>query len=122
MLSLKLLLTLLPAVLAAPNPRSKDPDVVEGKYIITLKPKIVEVQIESHLSWVEHVHKRSLHRRDENGVEKIWSDNFKGYSGEFDKETIKEIKASDDVSLYSQECLLSSLTSIGHRCRASPQV
>lgn len=100
MLSLKFLLALLPAVLAAPSPRSKDPDVVEGKYIITLKPKIVEVQIENHLSWVEHTHKRSLHRRDENGVEKIWSDNFKGYSGEFDKETIKEIKASDDVSFY----------------------
>ncbi|KAM0425612.1 hypothetical protein ACHAPT_009144 [Fusarium lateritium] len=97
MLSLKFLLALLPAVLAAPNPASKDPDVVEGKYIITLKPKIVEVQIENHLSWVGDVHKRSLRRRDENGVEKIWSDNFKGYSGEFDKETIKEIKASDDV-------------------------
>ncbi|KAL2675714.1 hypothetical protein Neosp_011904 [[Neocosmospora] mangrovei] len=128
MLSLKLLLALLPAVFAAPNPRSKDPDVVEGKYIITLKPKIVEVQIEHHLSWVEDTHKRSLHRRDENGVEKIWSDNFKGYSGEFDKETIKEIKASDDViavepvrkfELYQQVITQSpapwGLGSISHR-------
>ncbi|KAJ4309647.1 Suppressor of the cold-sensitive snRNP biogenesis mutant brr1-1 [Fusarium piperis] len=128
MLSLKLLLSLLPVVLAAPSPRSKDPDIIEGAYIITLKPKIVEVQIEDHLSWVNNVHERSLHRRDENGVEKIWSDNFKGYSGEFDKETIKEIKASDDViavepvrkfELYQQVITQSpapwGLGSISHR-------
>ncbi|KAJ3525680.1 hypothetical protein NM208_g11533 [Fusarium decemcellulare] len=95
MFSLKLLLALLPAVLAAPKP--KDNDIIEGKYIITLKPTVVEEKIEDHLHWVDGIHSRSLHRRDEEGVDKIWNTTFKGYSGEFDKETIKEIKDSDEV-------------------------
>ncbi|KAM5352866.1 hypothetical protein ACJ41O_005588 [Fusarium nematophilum] len=96
MFSLKFLLAILPAVLAAPKPRQGS-DIVEGKYIITLKPSVIEPQVEDHISWVSDIHSRSLHRRDESGVDKVWTDTFKGYSGEFDDETIKEIEASDDV-------------------------
>ncbi|KAF5020396.1 hypothetical protein F66182_7583 [Fusarium sp. NRRL 66182] len=93
--SLKLLLFLLPAALAAPA--AKDDDIVEGKYIVTLKQKIAEDRLEEHLLWAGNIHEGSLFRRNEEGVDKVWNDTFKGYSGEFDKETIKEIKKSDDV-------------------------
>jgi hypothetical protein len=41
-----------------------------------------------------------LFRRGEDGIDKVWNHTFKGYCGEFDRETIKRINASDDVSLY----------------------
>jgi len=45
---------------------------------------------------VNNVHRR-LSKRDEKGVNKVWRKNFKGYSGEFGKETIDEILQSEDV-------------------------
>ncbi|KAF4972040.1 hypothetical protein FSARC_1308 [Fusarium sarcochroum] len=92
--SLKFLLALLPAVLAT---STTDDDVVDGKYIITLKSKLPEDKLEQHIEWVGDLHNGSLFRRDESGVDKIWNETFKGYSGEFDKKTIEEIEGSDDV-------------------------
>ncbi|KAJ4265356.1 Suppressor of the cold-sensitive snRNP biogenesis mutant brr1-1 [Fusarium torreyae] len=92
--SLKFLLALLPAILAAPT---IDDDVVVGKYIVTLKSKLPEEKLEQHIEWVGDIHNGSLFRRDESGVDKVWNETFKGYSGEFDKKTIKEIEDSDDV-------------------------
>jgi oryzin len=54
-------------------------------------------QAAAHVTWARSVHARSLRRRDEQGVEKVWTDNFKGYSGEFDPETVAEIAQSDEV-------------------------
>ncbi|KAF4977661.1 hypothetical protein FZEAL_5851 [Fusarium zealandicum] len=128
MYTFKLLLAFLPAVLAAPKSSPGDSDIVKGKYIVTLKPNVVVPELEDHLSWVSGIHTRSLHRREESGIEKVWGDHFKGYSGEFDKETIKEIKASDDViaiepvrkvELYQQTTIQQpavwGLGSISHR-------
>ncbi|KAM0553975.1 hypothetical protein ACHAPJ_007047 [Fusarium lateritium] len=92
--SLKFLLALLPAVLAAPT---IDDDVVDGRYIVTIKSKLPEDKLEQHIEWVGDIHNGSLFRRDESGVDKVWNVTFKGYSGEFDKKTIKEIEDSDDV-------------------------
>ncbi|CAI6090248.1 unnamed protein product [Clonostachys chloroleuca] len=87
--------------LAAPTVREEGPDI-SGKFIVVLKNNANATDVSSHISWVRSVHERSLTRREEIGVDKVWNDNFKGYSGEFDQETVKEIEESDDVSILNQ--------------------
>lgn len=131
--SLTLLLgAFLSGALAAPSaPRALSPQVVPNKFIITLKNDLIQPQVDSHLSWVENVHRRSLGRRDgqeaTGGVDKVWSASFKGYSGEFDATTIAEIQASEEVlavepvavwelyDLTNQEGAPWGLGSISHR-------
>ncbi|KAH7011293.1 peptidase S8/S53 domain-containing protein [Ilyonectria destructans] len=102
MYSLFFLLAALPAVLARPSlSKHANSDIVKGKYIVIMNPDIDAPNLNDHLGWVEDIHARSLSRRgagaNERGVDKVWSDTWKGYSGEFDPETIKEIKNSDEV-------------------------
>ncbi|KAK7421483.1 Suppressor of the cold-sensitive snRNP biogenesis mutant brr1-1 [Neonectria punicea] len=102
MYSLLLLAAAIPAALGRPAPVSTHAigDIVKGKYIVTIKPDVAAPRLQDHLGWVDDIHARSLSRRDgatEAGVDKVWSDTFKGYSGEFDTDTIKEIKNSDEV-------------------------
>lgn len=99
MLALRFLLAALPAVFALPTP-SDDGTTVPGKYIVILKDNVDAMAVSTHVSWAMKLHKRSLARRNEQGVDKVWNENFKGYSGEFDDQTIKEIENSDDVSIY----------------------
>ncbi len=93
---------LLPAAFAAPavvpSPRAKE--IIPGKYIVTLKEGISSEAVESHLSWVSDVHKRSLSRRATVGIEKTYGvgNAFNGYAGEFDDSTLEEIKNNPDVS------------------------
>ncbi|VUC22847.1 unnamed protein product [Clonostachys rosea] len=82
--------------LAAPTVRDDGPDI-SGKFIVVLKNNANASDVSSHISWVRSVHERSLTRREETGVDKVWNNNFKGYSGEFDQETVKEIEENDDV-------------------------
>ncbi|CEI67505.1 Alkaline protease 1 [Fusarium venenatum] len=93
MLSFKILLALLPSALA----QFTIGEVVEDNYIITLKPKVNETEIEQHIEWVDDIHTASLIRRGEDGVDKVWNSTFKGYCGEFDKNTIRKINQSEDV-------------------------
>lgn len=95
---LKLLLALLPAIIAAPTVTDDD-DIIEGAYIVTLKQKLDEKKVEQHIDWVDGIHNGSVFRRTEDGVKLVWNETtYKGYSGDFDKQTIKEIKKSKDVS------------------------
>ena len=107
---LRCAVAILPLVSALPFGITKrDDTTVPGKYIVTLKPDVKVPEISSHVGWVGEVHARSLEARNKdgknrekkakNGVEKVWQGSFKGYSGEFDEETIVEIADSDDVSL-----------------------
>ncbi|KAJ4288578.1 proteinase B [Kalmusia sp. IMI 367209] len=93
---------LLPAALAAPV--TKKSDIIEGKYIITLKP---EAEVEVQVSWVNDVHKRSFAKRDTAGVEHTYDiKTFKGYAGEFDEVTLAEIKANPNVAAVEPDQLL----------------
>lgn len=94
MLSVKILLALLPSAFA----QFTIEEVVQDNYIVTLKPKVNETEIEQHIEWVDDIHTASLLRRGEDGVDKVWNSTFKGYCGEFDKSTIKKINESQDVS------------------------
>lgn len=69
--------------------------MIEGKYIVTLKP---EAEVQVQVSWVNDVHKRSFSKRDTAGVEHTYDiKTFKGYAGEFDENTLAEIKANPNV-------------------------
>lgn len=69
--------------------------MIEGKYIVTLKP---EAEVQVQVSWVNEVHKRSFAKRDTAGVEHTYDiKTFKGYAGEFDENTLAEIKANPNV-------------------------
>jgi oryzin len=98
MVGLLCLLAAVPTVLGVPI-TPPDTTVIPGKYIVTLRQDVAAPELESHISWVEEVHKRSVRKRDEQGVEKIWAQSFMGYSGEFDEETLEQIAGNDDVSL-----------------------
>ncbi|KAK1981486.1 subtilase [Colletotrichum cereale] len=96
---------LLPAVLAAPAAlnRRDEPAAVPGKYIITLKEDAA-ANVDSHLSWVADVHRRSLGKRATAGVENKFNiSNWNAYSGEFDDATIEEIKASPEVAVVEPD-------------------
>ncbi|RGP81214.1 subtilisin [Fusarium longipes] len=90
---------------AAPTAKVDSTEVIPGKYIITLKSDIAAADVESHLSWVEDVHKRGLNKRAEKGVERTYNGKygFQGYAGSFDKSTIKEIKENPDVALVEED-------------------
>ncbi|GJC92040.1 alkaline proteinase [Colletotrichum higginsianum] len=95
-----LVAALVPFGAAAPAPAPRDdptPDVA-GKFIVTLKSGISARDLDSHLSWVDAVHKRSLDRRDTTGVEKKFNvGKFSGYSGHFDDATVEELRNNPDV-------------------------
>ncbi|KAJ4863521.1 subtilase family domain-containing protein [Trichoderma breve] len=87
---------LLPAVLAAPAVHHKAPEAVPNKFIVTLKEG-ASIDTDSHLTWVNDLHRRSLTKRNTAGVEKTYNiHTWNAYAGEFDEETIEQIKASPD--------------------------
>lgn len=93
---------LLPGALAAPTPAEGlvEREVIPGKFIVTLKENVEASDFDSHVAWVNDVHKRSLNRRDTTGIEKEFhiGDSFNAYVGEFDEETIEAIRNSPEVS------------------------
>ncbi|RGP66200.1 hypothetical protein FLONG3_8929 [Fusarium longipes] len=98
--------TLFGCALAAPTTPEGVDSAIPDSYIITLKPEIKPPTVEAHMKWVGEVHKRSLEKRGlekrdgDNGVEKTFETEagFRGYSGTFDPETIKEIEKSSAVA------------------------
>lgn len=87
---------LLSAILAAPAPFS--PQVVPGKFIITLKSGARPADVASHLSRVRDIHARSISRRGTAGVEKTYHiKDFNAYAGEFDVNTIEVIRRDKSV-------------------------
>ena len=70
-------------------------DLLPDRYIVTLKEDLQNV--DSHISWVDGIHRRGLARRA-GGVDKVWSKSFKGYSGKFDEITLEDIRNNTEVS------------------------
>ena len=88
-----LLLSLVAFAAAVPT----DKGVVPGKFVVALKPTD---DLDLHARWVSDVNKEALTRRgvESAGIDKTFSfPGFKGYSGSFDEETIKIIKANSTV-------------------------
>jgi len=101
MVSLRHLTLFVGIALAAPVIDTRAAQVLPGKYIVTLKPgvSVLDINSGSHMNWVRDVHARSLSRRDTGGVEKVFNlDDFNAYAGTFDATTIAAIRNSEDVS------------------------
>ncbi|KAL6879360.1 alkaline proteinase [Trichoderma novae-zelandiae] len=97
---------LLPAVFAAPAVNHKLPEAVPNKFIITLKDG-TSIDADSHLTWVKDLHRRSLSKRSTAGVEKTYSiDTWNAYAGEFDEETVKQIKANPNVASVEPDYIM----------------
>ncbi|KAL7782522.1 alkaline proteinase [Trichoderma ceciliae] len=97
---------LLPAVLAAPTAHLKAPDVIPNKFIITLKEG-ASIDTDSHLTWVNDLHRRSLSKRNTAGVEKTYNiHTWSAYAGEFDDETIEQIRASPEVASVEPDYIM----------------
>ncbi|KAK8035230.1 Alkaline proteinase [Apiospora rasikravindrae] len=96
------LTALLPLAAAAPVPEEQvKRDVIPGKYIVSLKNG---ANAESHLSWVNSVHKRSLSKRNTVGIEKTYKiEDFEAYAGEFDEATLEEIRNNPDVAEVEED-------------------
>lgn len=101
MLAIRLLAAVTVALALGPR---QDDKIVPGKYIVSLKQSSETSSIDSHIAWVKDTHDQSLARRDEKGVNKVWRDSFRGYSGEFDEDTLNEIRQSDDVCTAPLPC------------------
>ncbi|KAJ4179603.1 hypothetical protein NW755_012328 [Fusarium falciforme] len=99
-----LLGAILPAALAAPFNYKLQEEVIPGKYIVTLKTDSDDTTVQSHLHWVEDVHRRSLSKRSTVGIQSTYNaTNWHGYFGEFDEDTIKEIEASPEVAFIEPD-------------------
>ncbi|KAM0206091.1 hypothetical protein ACHAQI_008582 [Fusarium lateritium] len=75
-----------------------DKGIVPGKFIVALKP--ADVDLDLHSRWVSDVQGQALTRRGvkSGGIDRTFSfPGFQGYSGSFDEETIKIIKANSSV-------------------------
>ncbi|KYK57494.1 serine protease protn [Drechmeria coniospora] len=85
---------------------AKTSKVIPGKYIITLKDGLQARDLDSHLDWVNGVHKRGLSASQFKGVERTYNGkhiNFRGYAGHFDQATVAEIRKNPDVALVEAD-------------------
>ncbi|KAF2762816.1 serine endopeptidase [Pseudovirgaria hyperparasitica] len=102
---LVLLGAVLPAI-AAPVVSSARRDASPTKYIVTLKPN-ANVDLETHLSWVDGIERRSLNARQTTGIENRYSINsFQAYAGEFDDATLAEIRKNPDVAAIEKDSIM----------------
>ena len=112
------LAAVLPVINAAAVPRQASPEVVEGKYIVLLKPELDAEAVQAHTSWATEIHARSIEKREDGadapaGIEDTYGyKGFNAYAGSFDEATIAEIKASDEVISVEPDYImtLSALT------------
>ncbi|KAI0828114.1 alkaline proteinase [Hypoxylon sp. FL0890] len=96
--------TLLPAAFAAPTPAQQKREIIPNKYIVTLKEGISSEDFKTHINWARDVHARSLSKRDTTGVSHEYQiHTFNAYAGEFDEETLEQIKNSPDVAEIEED-------------------
>lgn len=77
----------------------------DSQYIVTLKKGIARRDVDSHIEWVNDVHKRSIVARDlglDGFDERFDIGNFHSYSGTFDDATLEEIRKSPNVRRLSK--------------------
>ncbi|RDA84078.1 putative subtilisin-like protease [Ophiocordyceps camponoti-leonardi (nom. inval.)] len=74
---------------------------VKDSYIITLRQSLPEARVEAHLRWVDDTHQtNTLARRDTDlaGLQAVFNvGEFRGYGGDFDEDTINEIRSHPEV-------------------------
>ncbi|KAI5813591.1 alkaline proteinase [Pyronema omphalodes] len=98
----------LTGVLAAPAAISKlkDGDVIQNNYIVVLKSDASSSDLQSHQAWAGRIHAESKSKRASTSAGFKHTYEFgkmKGYSGEFDEATIKEISSRPEVAFVEPD-------------------
>ncbi|KAK2734220.1 Secreted subtilisin-like serine protease sub5 [Myotisia sp. PD_48] len=91
-------------ILAAP----KDANVIPDAYIVVMKENVSERQFSAHRSWVSDIH-HNLTRRglDGEGVKHTYDfQRMKGYSGVFDRDTIRDIANDPNVKYVERDSII----------------
>ncbi|KFH45734.1 Alkaline protease-like protein [Hapsidospora chrysogenum ATCC 11550] len=102
MLALRFFLVAIPVVLALPSRTNfLDEEIVPGRYIVTLRDDADSATVDSYVA----------------GINKVWRDNFRGYSGEFNSDTINKILLSEDVIAMEPVTLMAA----GQSCSSFQQ-
>ncbi|KAF6835319.1 alkaline proteinase [Colletotrichum plurivorum] len=109
--------------LSVPFPQTQDGvKAIPERWIITLKPGVSRQKATEHLDWARYVHRRSVSRRQTAGVGRSFGiGNFQAYTGEFDGQTVAEIKAEKRVRRKvlavepDQEASLVALKEVGNQ-------
>lgn len=90
-------------------------DVIPDSYIVVMKPDAEPEVVANHETWVTNstvVTRRLMkrgRRRTLAGLRKKYHlDGMTGYTGEFDKETIDEIKAKPEVAFVEKDTVMTT--------------
>lgn len=90
-------------------------DVIPDSYIVVMKPEADPEVVANHETWVTNstiVARRLMkrgRRRTLVGLRKKYHlDGLTGYTGEFDKETIDEIKAKPEVAFVEKDTVITT--------------
>ncbi|KAI1911198.1 Secreted subtilisin-like serine protease sub5 [Ophidiomyces ophidiicola] len=89
-------------ILAASRPQ----DVIADQYIVVMKNDVSAESFSSHRSWVADMHHSDLTKRSlvGHGIKRTYDfHSMKGYSGVFDKKTIKEIAKNPNVAFIEPD-------------------
>ncbi|EAS27902.3 subtilisin-like protease [Coccidioides immitis RS] len=85
---------------------SRPDDVIPNQYIVVMKDGVSGEAFGSHRAWVSDMHHTNLTRRAllNHGIKKTYDFmRMKGYSGVFDRDTIKDISQSPDVAFIEHD-------------------
>lgn len=95
---------------------AKEGDIIPDSYIVVLKEDLAPAAADEHQSWVSnHMAKRHVKRRGRGGRGgRRWSGlrasfrfgRWKGYAGDFDEETIKEIETRPEVAYVEPDTVV----------------
>ncbi|KAM5462371.1 Secreted subtilisin-like serine protease sub5 [Microsporum audouinii] len=87
----------------------KGAEVVPNSYIVVMKDDTSKQDFASHRVWVSGIHHNITRRGlDGEGVKQTYDfDNLRGYSGIFDKDTIKDISNDPKVAFVEPDAIIS---------------
>ncbi|PFH62942.1 hypothetical protein XA68_10995 [Ophiocordyceps unilateralis] len=99
--------TLWSSALASPMAVANGPpgSIIQGHYLIALKPGLQPRDLDAHLDWVDGFHKRGLSPDQFRGVERTYygKTSFHGYAGHFDQNTIETIRQAPEVAAVEED-------------------
>ncbi|KAH6646634.1 alkaline protease [Truncatella angustata] len=93
-----------PLTSAVPKRQQQKREVIQDRYIVTLKNNISTADVRNHLDWVDSMHSLKFGKRKAAGVDKTYNiQDWNAYAGEFDSDTIEEIKSDAAVASVEED-------------------
>lgn len=98
-------------------------DIIEGAYIVMLKPETPEPEFEAHCSWAAGIQSPGVAKGSGNGEfpEGVLKHTYlfgtmKGYVGTFDNKTIEEIATRPEVNYIEPDRVVSAANPLVSLC------